>query len=184
MADKSFLNIDEVNSLLPQNMKIDTQKFVERNIYRTVENKYLPVLNSKMYLDYRCWYSSVTKYYKELGAEYICLTAGIIGIFVVPIDIILEYNKTSGWKGESRKGRQYHIRIEGLVMRNYNELSQNIDLTSYFYPNGEIGQVYLTKYSHPRINSLTPRTGIKKSSKKSKVDIDDDDEEYDFDFDF
>lgn len=93
----------ECYSLLPDNLKIDTGNRIERSVYRTISSLPLPIINSKLYPDNYYWYSSITKYFKEIGAEYICFTAGLSGIIILPIDMVLQYNKFSGWKGESKK---------------------------------------------------------------------------------
>ena len=183
MADKTFLDIEEVNALLPSNLKIQTTNPLEKGIYRTETGKLLPVLNSKYYDSSNgFWYSSTTSYYKTLGVEEICFTAGLLGIFVVPIDLIWEYNKTSGWKGESKKkGRQYHVRIRHLRLANYNDYSQNKDLSSYFVPNGILGLNFanqIPERKQPRKKRITK----KYSSKLPNEEFNFDDEEFDFDF--
>lgn len=139
MADSetTYLSLEEVNELLPDNLKIDIENRIERSIYFTAKNKPLPVLNSKLYPEKYYWYSSLTKYFKEKGAEYICFVAGRYGILVIPIDVVAHYNLFSGWKGESKKGRQYHVRIKHndngvLTFWNFNESKENIELTDYF----------------------------------------------------
>lgn len=111
--EKTFLSVEEVNQLLPPEMKIDGFNKLERSVYATINGKPLPIVNSKYHEKMNCyWYSSVTKYFKEIGAQYICFTVGKLGILLIPIDEVLEYNKHSGWKSESKKGRQYHVRIK------------------------------------------------------------------------
>lgn len=139
MANKTenFLDLNSVNSLLPSNLKIEIENPIERSVYKTIEGKPLPIINSKLYPEGFYWYSCITKYFKNIGAEYICFTAGFSGILIIPIDVVLNYNKFSGWKGESKKGRQYHVRIkpdkEGkLHFWNFNDPKENIDLSLYF----------------------------------------------------
>ncbi len=113
---KTFLSVEEVNRLLPAEMKIDEFNKLERSVYATTNGTPLPIVNSKYHEKMSCyWYSSVTKHFKEIGAQYICFTAGNLGILLIPIDEVLEYNKHSGWKSESKKGRQYHVRIKQEV---------------------------------------------------------------------
>ncbi len=115
--EKTFLSIEEVNEILPSELKIDGFNKLERSVYTTVSGKPLPVVNSKLHEKMSCyWYSSVTKYFKEIGAQYICFTTGNLGILIIPIDEVLEYNRHSGWKSESKKGRQYHVRIKQEVI--------------------------------------------------------------------
>jgi hypothetical protein len=94
--EASYLDLESVNSLLPDNLKVDTGNRIERSVYRTKSGSPLPIINSKLYPEKYYWYSSITKYFKGIGAEYICFTAGLSGIIVLPIDMVLEYNKYSG----------------------------------------------------------------------------------------
>lgn len=134
-----YLDLESVNSLLPDNLKIDTKNRVERSVYRTISGSPLPIIKSKLYPNNYYWYSSITKYFKEIGAEYICFTEGLSGIIILPIDIVLQYNKFSGWKGDSKKGRQYHVRIKHtedgkMHLWNFNNPDVNFDIQSFFYP--------------------------------------------------
>lgn len=135
-SEETYLSLDKVNALLPENLKIDIENRLERSVYKTVEGKPLPIINSKLYPQNYYWYSCVTSYFKQIGCEKICFTAGNFGALVIPIDVVLHYNKFSGWKGESNKGRQYHVRIKHnandiLTFWNFNEPSENIDITQY-----------------------------------------------------
>lgn len=134
--DNNILDLEEVNNLLPAELKIDTLNKIERSVYRTSIGKPLPIINSKLYPNNIFWYSCLTKYFKELGAEFICFTAGIFGIIVIPIDVVLHYNQFSGWKDDCKKGRQYHVRIkkhidDTISFYNFNEPKENIDITQY-----------------------------------------------------
>lgn len=134
--EKTYLTLEEICNLLPDNLKFDTTERIERSVYRTVEGKPLPIINSKLYPQNYYWYSCVTSYFKQMGCEQICFTAGNYGILVIPIEVVLHYNKFSGWKGESKKGRQYHVRIKHnaddvLTFWNFNEPNENIDITQY-----------------------------------------------------
>lgn len=133
----NYLSLEEVNNLLPDNLKIDIENRLERSIYITKDGKPLPILNSKLYEADYYWYSSITTYFKKKGAEYICFTAGLNGILVIPIEIVSHYNMFSGWKGEGKKGRQFHVRIKlhedgSLSFMNFNDPKENIDLTQYY----------------------------------------------------
>lgn len=140
MENDKYLSLQEVNELLRDNLKIDIDNKFERSIYMTFEGKSLPIINSKLYPENYYWYSSMTLYYKGYGEEYICFTAGLLGILVIPIDVVEHYNKYSGWKGDSKKGRQYHVRIKHnannvLTFLNLNEPNENIDISKYLIKN-------------------------------------------------
>ena len=135
-SEATYLSLDKVNALLPENLNIDIENRLERSVYKTCQGKPLPVINSKLYPDSYYWYSCITTYFKNLGAEFICFTVGNYGILVIPIDIVSHYNRFSGWKGESKKGRQYHVRIRHsednvLTFWNFNDPRENIDITKY-----------------------------------------------------
>lgn len=102
-SDVTYLSLEEVNTLLPDNLKIDTENRIDRSVYKTCEGKPLPVINSKLYPQSYYWYSSITTYFKNICAEYICFTAGLHGVLVIPIDIVVHYNRFSGWKGEGKR---------------------------------------------------------------------------------
>ena len=89
----TYLNLEEVNALLPSSLKIDIDNRIERSVYKTCEDKPLPVINSKLYPQNYYWYSCITKHFKNIGVEYICFTVGLNGILVVPIDVVLHYNR-------------------------------------------------------------------------------------------
>lgn len=135
-SEKTYLSLEEVNNLLPENLKINTDNRIERSIYMTCEGKPLPVINSKLYPQGYYWYSCITMHFKNIGAEYICFTAGLNGILVIPIEVVIHYNQFSGWKGEEKNGRQYHVRIKHnpdgtLNFYNFNDPKENIDITKY-----------------------------------------------------
>lgn len=135
-TNKTYLSFEEVCELLPEHLRISADSKMERSVYRTKENKPLPIVNSRLYPEHYYWYSCLTKYFKDLGAEYICFTAGNYGILIIPIDVVLHYNKFSGWKGEGKKGRQYHVRIKHnadneFTFLNFNEPKENINITKY-----------------------------------------------------
>lgn len=133
--EKKHLDIEEINEILPEDFKIAEK--VERGIFRTVKGLVLPVINSKLYPDGSYWYSSTTKYFNSIGANTICCVAGNNGFFLIPIDLMLEYNKHSGWKGESKKGRQYHVRIKIEAADKMYFICHNtdiyFDLKSYYH---------------------------------------------------
>ena len=131
--DAIYLDFESVNSLRPDTLKGDTENSVERSVYGTISGSPLPTINTKLYPDNHYWYSSITKYFIEIGAKYICFTAGLSGIIILPIDIVLQYNKFSGWKGESKKGRRYHVRIKltedgKMHLWNFNNPDVNFDI--------------------------------------------------------
>ena len=55
--EATYLSLQAVNALLPDNLKIDIENRLERSIYKTCEGKPLPVVNSKLYPQNYYWYS-------------------------------------------------------------------------------------------------------------------------------
>lgn len=55
--EASYLSLEEVNELLPDNLKIDIDNRLERSVYKTCQGKPLPVINSKLYPQNYYWYS-------------------------------------------------------------------------------------------------------------------------------
>ena len=111
-CEVTYLSLDKVNGLLPDNLKIDLENRLERSVYKTVEGKPLPIIYSKLYSQNYYWYSCVTSFLKQLGCEIICFTSSNYGVLVIPIEVVLHYNKSSRWKYKYKKGRQYHVRIK------------------------------------------------------------------------
>ena len=78
----TYLSLDKVNALLPENLKIDIENRLERSVYKTCQGKPLPVINSKLYPQIYYWYSCTTTYFKNIGADFICFTIGLNGILL------------------------------------------------------------------------------------------------------
>lgn len=137
MENQSFLTLEQVGDILPDDYKFSPSDKVERSIYKTSDGKLLAIVNSKLYPDKTYWFSSVSKYFKDKGIEKICFVCGNEGVLLIPIDIILEYNKYSGWK-DNKKGRSYYVRVrprdERLFLFNHNETCDDIDVMDFFIP--------------------------------------------------
>ena len=137
-SEATYLSLDKVNALQPDNLKIDIENRLERSVYKTFQGKPIHVIDSKLYHQNYYWYSCTTTYFKNIGADFICFTIGLNGILIIPIDVVVHYNRFSGWKGEGKKGRQYHVRIKHnqdgtLTFWNFNDPKENIDITQYLY---------------------------------------------------
>ena len=80
----------------------------------------------------------MTDFYISIGCKYVCFIVGTKGIVLIPIDILRRYNKFSGWKRETNKGRQFWVRgvleNDKIIFKNSLDYSENIDVTSYFIP--------------------------------------------------
>lgn len=137
MDQASFLSLEQVAEILPDNLKFSASDKIERSIYRSSNGKPLAIVNSKLYPDGTYWFSCVTKYFKDKGVESICFVCANSGVILVSTDAVLAYNKASGWK-ELRKGRSYYVRIrvvEGKhILFNFNDSSFDIDASDGFIP--------------------------------------------------
>lgn len=75
-------------------------------------------------------------YYKSIGVEYICFTAGLAGVFVIPIEKVSLHCKYSTI--ETRKGRQYQLRIKENENNTFSFWSNDdpkeiIEITQFFF---------------------------------------------------
>ena len=107
---ENHLSIEELNEILPAEEKIDL-KVPRRQyiIYTKVKGEPLPVAMAKIVKN-TFLFNIVTDYYNSIGCKHICLVLGREGALLMPIEILTEYNKYSGWKLKSTKGKQYWIR--------------------------------------------------------------------------
>ena len=48
-SEATYLSLDKVNALLPDNLKIDIDNRLEHYVYKTCRGTPLPVINSKLY---------------------------------------------------------------------------------------------------------------------------------------
>lgn len=138
MENQTFLSLEQVSDILPDKYKFSPSLKVERSIYQTHNDTPLAIVNSKLYPNNTYWFSSVTKYFQEKGIETICFVCGNEGILLIPIDIILGYNRYSGWK-DNKKGRSYYVRVKQrggkYLLYNHNDQSDDIDVSEYFISN-------------------------------------------------
>lgn len=127
----AYLTDEEVFLLLGGDY-ISSQK-IERSIYQSKNGELIAVLSSKLYDDKTFWYSCVTDYFAEKGIQEVYLIAGYQGLIRVPIIILKEYCKHSGWK-KQKKGRSYYVRVkwrnEKYIL--FSSEGQDIDVTDYF----------------------------------------------------
>lgn len=133
---KTYLDLYEVNGLLPSDLRFTEDSKIERSLYKTNGNSNIAIVNSKLYPKNQLWYSVVTDYFKSKNVELICFTAALNGILLIPIDIIKKYNRHSGWK-VLKKGRSYYVRCK---IRNekyilYSTDGEDIDVTEFFIKN-------------------------------------------------
>lgn len=127
----TYLSLDKVNALLPENLNIDIENRLERSVYKTCQGKPLPVINSKLYPQNYYWYSCTTTYFKNIGADFICFTIGLNGILLYLL--MLLYTTIAFLDG---RAKQYHVRIKHnqdgtLIFWNFNDPNENIDITQY-----------------------------------------------------
>lgn len=138
--DSEYLTLEQVNTLLPENLRIDLSvKHIHRVIYTTVNQEYMPVATSRIAVGdsfSRIMYNTITDFYISLGCKFVCFIVGTKGIILLPIDVLKQYNRYSGWKADTKKGRQYWVRgkvmDDAIILTNSNDYSQNVDATPYF----------------------------------------------------
>lgn len=135
-TSKEYLTLEQVNDLLLEDNKINIDSPIERSVYNWGANDKLAVLLSKLYPQRYYWFSCVTDYFMGIGIEKVCFICGYEGIAIIPINIIKQYNKYSGWK-ENKKGRSYFVRIREREKTIYlfadSDHTPN-DITEFFIP--------------------------------------------------
>ena len=129
--EESFLSVEQASELLPDDLKI-TEK-IERSLYKTEGGKLIAVANSKLYDDNTFWYSCTVVYFKEQGVDKICFITGMMGVLLVPIEMMSEYIKHCGWK-KQKKGLSFYVRIKYREEKFYLFCSEykDIDVTDCF----------------------------------------------------
>lgn len=134
IVSNSFLDFCQINELLPNGKKILSDHKVSRTTFITQDGEVLPVAPSKLYQKSYYWFSSATDKFIEEGANNICFVCGYEGICIIPISIVKEYNRYSGWK-PLKKYRSYYVRIKKLDHQFFlysGTEHEDIDVTPYF----------------------------------------------------
>jgi len=162
----NYLSLEQVNALLPENYKLLTK--TDRGVYSTPSGELVALVNSKTYPSLSLWYSVVTDYYLSIGVTKICFSCSKYGALLVPIEIIKEYNKTSGWKNLN-KGRSYHVRMKIRGKKKefflFSTEQKDIDLTQYFFCD-EAGRGLLM--AEPIIENATKRMETLRKQKQEQ----------------
>lgn len=135
---ETYLSYEKVNELLPDDKKFDIMSRSDRIVFPMQKGGKIAVASSKLYNNKAAVYNVLSRYYKEIGVNFIVFTVGHFGIFVVPIDVVCRYNKYSGWNRETKKGRHYWVRLhkkaDSWLFVNYLDTNENVDVTSFFIP--------------------------------------------------
>ena len=137
---KTFLDFEDINSILPQEMKLDAERH-SRGVYRAANGSLASISNSKVY-EKGClsWYYVYADRYADLGVKYMIFTIGFMGIVVVPMEDFQIYKIGCYWKeGLNRGEKRYRIDItkrDGkMVFVNSSQRHQKIlDVSMYFIP--------------------------------------------------
>lgn len=137
---KTFLDLDDINSILPDGLKLDTERH-SRGVYRAQNGCLVSISNSKVYEKGNiAWYYVYADRYAELGVKYMLFTIGLIGLVLVPMDIFQSYKLGCSWKEGLRKGeKRYRVDIakrdNKFVFINASNTHQRIlDVSECFIP--------------------------------------------------
>lgn len=137
---KTFLDFDEINSILDDDFKLDPNK-ISRGVYKAANGCLISISNSRVY-EKGClsWYYVYADRYAEIGVKMMIFTVGLLGIVIIPMDVFQSYKKGCYWKDGLRIGeKRYRIDItkrDGkMVFINNSECHQKIlDVSPYFIP--------------------------------------------------
>ncbi len=135
---KTFLDFDDINSILPNELVLDAERH-SRGVYRARNGLLISISNSKIYeKGYIAWYYVYADRYAELGVKYMLFTIGLMGLVIVPMDVIQSYKIGCSWKNGLRKGeKRYRFDIAKKEDQfNFVNTSQRhqktLDLMPYF----------------------------------------------------
>lgn len=136
---KTFLDIDDINSLLPEHLVLDTIS-VSRSVYQAKDGSLISISNSKVYdKGYLCWYYAYVDRYVDMGVKYMLFTIGLKGLVLVPMDKIQNYKVGCYWKsGKNRGEKRYRFDIKVKQDNSYvfinssSRFDRELDLTDYF----------------------------------------------------
>lgn len=137
---KTFLDFDDINSILPLNLKLETER-VSRGVYRANDGSLVSISNSKVYeRGNLAWYYVYADRYADLGVKYMLFTIGLIGVVVIPMEAFQSYKLGCSWKEGLRRGeKRYRIDIarhNGILMlvNSSQRHDREMDLSPYFFP--------------------------------------------------
>lgn len=114
-SEATYLSLNKVNALLPENLNIDIENRLERSVYKTCQGKPLPVINSKLYPQNYYWYSCTTTYFKNIGADFIYFTIGLNGILLYLL--MLLYTTIAFLDGRAKGKKEDNIMYALSIIR-------------------------------------------------------------------
>ena len=137
---KTFLDFDDVNTILPPNLKLEGERF-SRGVYRATDGSLISISNSRVYdKGYLSWYYVYADRYADLGVKYMLFTIGLLGILVVPMDVFQPYKIGCYWKEGLRRGeKRYRIDVtkrDGIMcfINSSQRHQKYLDVSMYFIP--------------------------------------------------
>lgn len=137
---KTFLDIEDINTILPKELKLNTVRF-SRGVFRAKNGVLVSISNSRVYdKGSISWYYVYADRYLDLGVKYMLFTIGLSGIVLLPMEAFQSYKKGCYWKEGLKIGeKRYRIDIKkddkNYFFVNYSQVHQNkLDVTNYFIP--------------------------------------------------
>lgn len=137
---KTFLDFDEINSILPPEQKLDSERF-SRGVYRSADGSLMSISNSKVYSK-GClsWYYVYADRYADIGVKNLLFTIGLIGVIVVPMAEFQAYKKGCYWKEGLKRGeKRYRVDIikkenKFFFVNSSSTYQRYLDVSNYFIP--------------------------------------------------
>ena len=135
---KTFLDFEDINSILPEDLKLNTERH-SRGVYYAKNGNLVSISNSKTYEKGPvAWYYVYADRYADYGVKYMIFTLGLKGIVLVPMDVFQSYKAGCSWKAGLRKGeKRYRIDIVHknntyFFVNNSERHQRELNLTPYF----------------------------------------------------
>ena len=137
---KTFLDLDDINKILPQNLKLNTTPH-SRGVYIANNKNLISISNSRVYTKgYLTWYYVYADRYLDMGVKYMLFTIGMMGVVVLPMDVFQPFKKGCSWKPGLKRGeKRYRIEITKangkMIILNSSETHINrMDISQYYIP--------------------------------------------------
>jgi hypothetical protein len=136
-SDK-VLCFEELKNILPVRFTIQSIGISNKiRYYNTINGDKFFLCSSKVYHPHYYWYCTATDYFAKNGYTHVCFVLGKSGIIILPLPILIEYNKYSGVQKTNKKGNKYFVRIfyrnKKYILRPTLE-GKDVDVTDYFIP--------------------------------------------------
>ena len=132
------LSLEELKNILPERFTIQNSGSADKiQYYNTINGEKFFLCSSKEYNPVYYWYCTATDYLAKNGFSHVCFVLGKKGIIILPLTILIEYNKYSGVQRISKTGKRYFVRIfykKKRYLLHSTVEGKDVDVTDFFIP--------------------------------------------------